>query len=98
MPKTTTFQRASTMDLQPSIRRMGRPLRSAPLVSQRTESAHSRSSIRRWMLTNMEDYRDRRTGELNLTDMVEAWDRACADGGATLDPDHIAWDVAASLE
>jgi len=22
----------------------------------------------------------------------------CADGGATLDPDHIAWDVAASLE
>lgn len=40
MPKTTTFQRASTMDLQPSIRRMGRPLRSAPLVSQRTESAH----------------------------------------------------------
>ena len=50
------------------------------------------------MLTNMKDYRDRRTGELNLTDMVEAWDRACADGEATLDPDHIAWDVAASLE
>ena len=98
MPKTTTFQRASTMDLQPSIRRMGRPLRSAPLVSQRTESAHSRASIRRWMLANRNDYRDRRTGELNLTDLVEAWDRACADGGSTLDPDHLAWDVAADLE
>ena len=98
MPRETTFQRASTIDLQPSIRRMGRPLRSAPLVSQHTEAAPSRASIRRWMLANMEDYRDRRPGELNLTEMVEAWDRVCADGGSTLDPDHIAWDVAAALE
>jgi len=98
MPRETSFQRASTIDLQPSIRRMGRPLRSAPIVVQRTDAAPSRASIRYWMLANMEDYRDRRTGEINLTDLVEAWDRACADGGVTLDPDHIAWDVAASLE
>lgn len=98
MPRETSFQRASTIDLQPSICRMGRPLRSAPIVVQRTDAAPSRASIRRWMLANMEDYRDRRTGEINLTDLVEAWDRACADGGVTLDPDHIAWDVAASLE
>ena len=98
MPRETPFQRASTIDLQPSLRRMGRPLRSAPLVSQHTEAAPSRASIRRWMLAHKEVYRDRRTGELNLTEMVEAWDRVCADGGATLDPDHLAWDVAASLE
>ena len=65
---------------------------------QHTEAAPSRASIRRWMLAHKEEHRDRLTGELNLTEMVEAWDRACADGGATLDPDHIAWDVAASLE
>ena len=54
--------------------------------------------IRRWMVLHKEEFRDNRTGEINLTELVEDWDRTCADGEATLDPDHIAWDVAATLE
>lgn len=56
--------------------------------------APSRTSIVRWMAIHADEYRDGRTGEVNTTALVEAWDSACADGGATLDSDHIAWDVA----
>lgn len=98
MSKETPIQRTATLQMQPAIRRLGRPVRGRPVEKQKPEPRHSRASIRRWMMANKEDYRDRRTGELNWTELVEAWDRACADGGATLDPDHIAWDIAVSLE
>lgn len=98
MRRETPIQRASTLQMQPAIRRLGRPVRERSAEKQQPDPRHSRASIQRWMLANKEDYRDRRTGELNCTELVEAWDRACADGGSTLDSDHIAWDVAASLE
>lgn len=53
--------------------------------------------IRRWMRRHVDEYRDQRTGEVNLTALVEAWDRTCADGDATLDDDHPAWVVAAEF-
>lgn len=57
----------------------------------------SESSIKRWMKANLQDHYDLATGELNTTTLVEAWDRACASGGDTLDPCHIAWDVASNM-
>jgi hypothetical protein len=49
------------------------------------------------MEANKAEHIDAKTGELNSTTLVEAWDNACADGGATLDPDHIAWEIAVSI-
>ena len=57
----------------------------------------TRQQIARWMRAHKSEHVDRLTGEVNLTALVEAWDRACADGGATLDPDHIAWEVAVEV-
>lgn len=98
MRRETPIQREATRQLEPAIRRQGRPIRTREMKQQQPDPSHSRASIRRWMQANKEDYRDRSTGELNCTELVEAWDRVCADGGSTLDSDHIAWDVAASLE
>jgi hypothetical protein len=56
-----------------------------------------RQQIARWMRAHKGEHVDRLTGEVNLTALVEAWDRACADGGATLDRDHIAWEVAVEV-
>jgi hypothetical protein len=50
------------------------------------------------MIRNAEDYRESHTGEINATAMVEGWDSACADGFASLDPDHIAWEVALTIK
>lgn len=65
-----------------------------PQVKPESVRAASRASIRSWMRRNADDYRDGRTGEVNMTALVEGWDAACADGGTTLDSDHIAWEVA----
>ena len=55
-------------------------------------------AILRWMRNNVEDYIDTQTGEINCTSMVEAWDSEESTGSATLDdPQHIAWDVAATV-
>jgi hypothetical protein len=54
-------------------------------------------AISRWMRAHAEEHRDSLTDELNLTSLVEAWDYANGDSGCTLDPDHIAWTVAAEL-
>lgn len=99
----TMFRQQSPISLeadsasQRSIRRMGRPIRTVP-VAHAKPAAPTRHQIRRWMLSHIEEHRDPKTGEVNSTELVEAWDRTCSDGGATLDPDHIAWDVAAALE
>ena len=95
--RETVFQRESSAAMRAAINRQGRPMRTVPQRKPELAKSSGRAEIRRWMLANKEDHRDIRTGELNWTGLVEAWDRACADGGATVDPDHIAWDIAASL-
>jgi hypothetical protein len=50
--------------------------------------------IRDWMRAHVEEHRDGRTGEVNHTALVDAWDRDCAGGEVTLDHDHPAWDIA----
>jgi hypothetical protein len=55
----------------------------------------SRASIARWMRAHAAEHLD--CGEVNLTSLVEAWDSECADGAQTLDPDHLAWDVAVEV-
>lgn len=54
-------------------------------------------SIKKWMLLNMDRFVDPQTGEVNCTSMVETWDIECANGDATLDPDHEAWDIAVQV-
>lgn len=53
--------------------------------------------IRAWMKANVVDFVDNYTGEVNCTELVEAWDRDQADGAATLDPTHIAWVIAVEV-
>ena len=62
-----------------------------------TKPAQTRQQIAHWMRAHKAEHVDRLTGEVNLTALVEEWDRACADGGATLDRDHIAWDIAVEV-
>lgn len=50
--------------------------------------------IKVWMNNRKEEFRDPKTGEINLTELVESWDAECSTGDATLDPDHIAWEIA----
>lgn len=52
--------------------------------------------IRKWMKAHVGNYVDE-CNEVNATKLVEAWDAECGDGEETLDPDHIAWDIAAEL-
>ena len=56
-----------------------------------------RRSLRRWFLANKARHTDSATGDVNLTSLVEDWDRTCAGGRATLDPDHLAWEIAAEV-
>lgn len=55
-----------------------------------------KKAIRKWMKNNIEQFIDK-CDEVNCTEMVEAWDRECADGGETLDMNHIAWEVAVDV-
>ena len=52
----------------------------------------SPTAIRAWMKRHADEHRE--GGEVNLTNLVEAWDRACSTGAATMDPGHVAWEVA----
>lgn len=56
------------------------------------------NEIRRWMRENRSRFVDYMTEEVNLTEMVETWDREQASGDATLDPDHIAWEIATEFQ
>ena len=58
---------------------------------------NKKSSIRNWMLENIEEFVDEKTGEVDCTDMVETWDREVCDGEQTLDGDHIAWSIAVEV-
>lgn len=66
-------------------------------MSTATSATPSKAAIARWMRAHLEDHRDRVTGEVNSTSLVEEWDVACATGGDTLDPNHLAWDVAVEV-
>jgi hypothetical protein len=57
----------------------------------------TRTQIRKWMLNNAERFMDRHTGEINCTALTEAWDSETQNGAVTLDPDHVAWDVAVQV-
>lgn len=46
---------------------------------------------------NVDNFIDNSTGEVNCTALVEAWDRQCDSGEATLDENHIAWEVAVEV-
>ncbi len=54
-------------------------------------------SIYGWMIRNADRFIDQRTGEVNATRMVEAWDNETQTGSVTLDSDHEAWDVAVKV-
>jgi hypothetical protein len=57
-----------------------------------------RGAIGKWMRANLERFRDKRTGEVNTTLLVETWDIECATGSDTLDPNHVAWDLVLMLK
>jgi hypothetical protein len=61
------------------------------------QRAEQRAQIARWMRDHVADHVDGVTDEVNCTTLVEEWDCECADGGATLDPDHVAWEVAVEV-
>jgi hypothetical protein len=58
-----------------------------------TKAVNEIIGIRKWMAANASRFVDA-CGEVNSTEMVEAWDREQSTGGATLDSNHPAWDVA----
>lgn len=53
--------------------------------------------IRRWMRLNVERFIDKKTGEVDMTRMVEVWELEATAGEGTTDPDHPAWFVAAKI-
>lgn len=66
-------------------------------MAHKTPANKKNAAIAQWMRAHKSEHVDRTTGEVNLTALVEAWDRACADGSATLDPDHAAWEIAVEV-
>jgi hypothetical protein len=60
---------------------------------------YTKASIKRWMRNCLVCGIgvcpvDQETGEVNTTLLVEQWDNECASGSDTLDPLHVAWDIA----
>jgi hypothetical protein len=55
-----------------------------------------RQQIRRWMRANVERFVEE-CGEVNCTQITEAWDRECSTGEMTLDTDHPAWEIAVDI-
>ena len=76
------------------LRELARTIRAA--FARATKLKPSEKEIRAWMLRNLHRFVDRH-GEVNATQMVEAWDSETQDGAQTLDSDHVAWDVAAQI-
>ena len=60
-------------------------------------SAPTRSAVTAWMLLSLEEHRDARTSEINLTGLAEAAAAAFGiddEGGPLDDPDHWIWEAA----
>jgi hypothetical protein len=68
-------------------------MRTRELTPAQRTLTPAQQPIARWMRRELERFIDPRTGEANLTALVEAWDQDQGDGSTT-DPDHDAWDVA----
>ena len=49
------------------------------------------------MKRNKSSYIDYTTNEVNYTWLVEAWDLEESTGSSTLDPNHIAWEIALTI-
>lgn len=63
-------------------------------------AAFTEEEARRWMIANLEDHRDGRTGEVDCTGLAEACAEAydvADEGGPLDDPDHWIWDVAVEV-
>jgi hypothetical protein len=58
----------------------------------------SGAHIAMWMLKNKQNHIDPQTGELNCTSLVEDWDNSESTGDATLDTNHMAWDIAVLID
>jgi hypothetical protein len=60
----------------------------------------NKPEVLRWMRINLEDHRDRVTGEVNLTALAEAaaaeWGQDHEDGPLD-DPDHWVWEAAVEV-
>lgn len=54
-------------------------------------------AIKRWMVRHVLDHINPLTNEVNLTTLVEDWDRSESTAQATLGPNHIAWDIAVEV-
>jgi len=61
-------------------------------------ASKTNKQIKAWMSANRDDFIDARTGEINLTGLVEAWDSAEGTGDETLDEDHPAWGIAVEID
>lgn len=60
-------------------------------------SAPDRAAVTAWMRAHLEEHRDPRTYEVNLTSLAEAAADAfdvADEGGPLDDPDHWIWDAA----
>jgi len=62
----------------------------------RVRSPAMKGTIFAWMRANVVDHVDE-CGEVNCTALVESWDASQSTGKATLDPMHIAWDIAVTV-
>jgi hypothetical protein len=49
------------------------------------------------MARHVREHIDPRTGDVNMTSLVEQWDRDESTGDSTLDPNHIAWEIACDV-
>lgn len=67
-------------------------------MTKKEQAAESqrRREIAGWMRLHMDEHRDG-CGHVNLTALVEDWDRECSTGGATLDSNHPAWEIAVEV-
>ena len=55
------------------------------------------NDIRSWMLANAHKHIDPKTREVDMTALVEDWDRSCASGKDTMNTEHEAWYVAVDV-
>ena len=58
---------------------------------------HTNAEITSWMMSSYRRFIDD-CRELDMTSMVEAFDREVLNGSETLDPDHPAWNIASHIK
>jgi hypothetical protein len=58
---------------------------------------HTNGEIIAWMISSYRRFIDDCL-EIDMTSMVEAWDRECSNGSETLDENHPAWNCAVHVK